>query len=272
MIPCSSGLFTPEPSPVLIKDQRLVSRLSPRCGVKRSSFSGTADSKSSPSDCPDGKCHSCYTKKKKGSGGDVRLKRHQRILETGDIREAKFESSSRLCELKSADRFCSNVSRIQIIWTQNLSLFWQITNPCPHSQRSPFTSCLSENSANVWMYLTISYWFQRGLMDSNKVLCYPGVGQLHQQGPTVGGCSQQGPQREALPLLTDRWAHGLRSLHRQIAKKTETRSEKKMRQQNSLSRFYVTDLQTDLDLGPNSVTGKKKKSIRWCCRMAVHAK
>lgn len=40
-------------------------------------------------------------------------------------------------------------------------------------------------------------------MDSNKVLCYPGVGQLHQQGPTVGGCSQQGPQREALPLLTD---------------------------------------------------------------------
>lgn len=24
-------------------------------------------------------------------------------------------------------------------------------------------------------------------MDSNKVLCYPGVGQLHQQGPRSGG-------------------------------------------------------------------------------------
>lgn len=97
------------------------------------------------------------------------------------------------------------------------------------------------------MYLTISYWFQRGLMDSNKVLCYPGVGQLHQQGPTVGGCSQQGPQREALLLLTDRWAHGLRSSRRLIAKETETRNEK---QNEAAKRFvkisHVTDLQSDL--------------------------
>lgn len=38
MIPCSSGLFTPEPSPVLIKDQRLVSRLSPCCQGKGKLF------------------------------------------------------------------------------------------------------------------------------------------------------------------------------------------------------------------------------------------
>lgn len=32
-------------------------------------------------------------------------------------------------------------------------------------------------------------------MDSNKVLCYPGVGQLHQQAPTAPVCSRRGPQR-----------------------------------------------------------------------------
>lgn len=101
-------------------------------------------------------------------------------------------------------------------------------------------------------------------MDSNKVLCYPGVGQLHQQGPTVGGCSQQGPQREALPLLTDRWAHGLRSSHRQISNKTETRSEK---QNEAAKRFvkilHVTDLQTDCDLVPKTqwLSDRKKKKI-----------
>lgn len=69
----------------------------------------------------------------------------------------------------------------------------------PPSYHPPFTSCVSVNCVNVWMYLTISYWFQRGLMDSNKVLCYPGVGQLHQQAPTAGVCSCQGPQRAARP-------------------------------------------------------------------------
>lgn len=107
-------------------------------------------------------------------------------------------------------------------WT----LCWQMADPCPPLYHPPFTSCLSVNCVNVWMYLTISYWFQRGLMDSNKVLCYPGVGQLHQQAPTAPVCSRRGPLA-CSPLLrpsvlTDRCVHGVRSPYRQIEKRMKT--------------------------------------------------
>lgn len=85
------------------------------------------------------------------------------------------------------------------------------------------TSRLPANCVNVWMYLTISYWFQSGLMDSNKVLCYPEVGQLHKQAPTAGSCSRRGaPARHPAfgpSVLTDRWVHEVGSPYGQITKK-----------------------------------------------------